>query len=191
MARSIILPGLGGSGPAHWQTLWQARDPEARRFAPESWSRPSLAGWLAALDRALAGGPGPALLVAHSLACLLVAHRAAGHGGAGIAGAFLVAPPDPAAPAFPPEAADFRPVPEAPLPFPALVVASSDDPYDPQGGAARLAAAWGAELVVAGALGHINAASGIGDWPQGAALLERFRQRLPGALRPRRADRAS
>src|SRR5918912_318125 len=112
MASTIILPGLGGSGPDHWQTLWQARDPAAPGLPP--------AGW---------GHPGP-------------------RGGAGIAGAFLVAPPDPASPGFPPEAAGFRPVPEAPLPFPALVVASRDDPYDSEGYGARIAAACRAARVV-------------------------------------------
>jgi predicted alpha/beta hydrolase family esterase len=29
-------------------------------------------------------------------------------------------------------------------------------------------------LIVLGALGHVNASSGLGDWPQGRALLDAF-----------------
>ncbi|MEK9804142.1 MAG: alpha/beta hydrolase, partial [Curvibacter sp.] len=40
--------------------------------------------------------------------------------------------------------------------------------------AAGLAADWGAELVDAGLAGHLNADSGLGDWPAGHALLQRL-----------------
>ena len=120
------------------------------------------------------------LLVAHSLSCLLVAHwvqeanssdeRA--HRLAQVSGALLVAVPDPGAKAFPPEASGFRNPPARPLPFPALVVASSDDPYATTAYAQQQAAAWQADFVDVGACGHINAASQLGEWPQGWALLE-------------------
>ncbi|HRJ59973.1 MAG TPA: alpha/beta hydrolase, partial [Azospirillaceae bacterium] len=54
---TIILPGIGDSGPAHWQSLWQAQNPSYRRFAPGDWDRPQLADWLAALERALNAAP--------------------------------------------------------------------------------------------------------------------------------------
>ena len=190
MSATIILPGYGGSGDAHWQTLWQARDPAMRRFRPASWDAPELGDWVAALDRAVAEPAEPPLLVAHSLACLLVPHWAsrAGASRAGasraarpVRGAFLVAPPDPDGPEFPVAATSFGEVPRGGLPFPALVVASTDDPYAAPDFARRCAAEWGAGFVVAGALGHINSASGLGEWPQGAALLEAFRA---GTRRP-------
>jgi uncharacterized protein len=170
---TLILPGIGGSGEAHWQTLWQRSNPAFRRFQPTSWDQPELEDWLAALDRAVAESAGPPLLVAHSLACLLVAHWAA-RSTALVRGALLVAVPDPQGPEFPLEAASFGGAPERPLRFPALIVASTDDPYGSLEYVRGRAAAWNAGLVVAGALGHINAASGIGDWAQGAALLEAF-----------------
>ena len=118
-------------------------------------------------------------MVAHSPACLLVPHWAArvraSRAARPVRGVFLVAPPDPDGPGFPAAAASFRAVPRKKLPFPALVVASTDDPYAGLDFARRCAAEWGAGLVVAGALGHINAAGGLGDWPRGAALLEAFR----------------
>jgi predicted alpha/beta hydrolase family esterase len=57
------------------------------------------------------------------------------------------------------------------LPFPSLVVGSVDDPYATVDFARGLAADWGSDFVVAGALGHINADSGLGDWPQGRKFL--------------------
>lgn len=182
MAAIVTLPGIGGSGEAHWQSLWEASDPSMARFQPASWDQPELDDWIAALDRAVLAAAGPPLLVAHSLACLLVAHWAARReesAGVAVRGAFLVAVPDPDGPAFPTaEAATFRGVPELALPFPALVVASSDDPYGSLEHARRRAAAWGAGLVEVGALGHINDASGLGGWPQGRMLLQAFRAGL-------------
>lgn len=169
----IILPGIGNSGPAHWQTRWEQADPAFQRFQPASWDQPELEEWIAALDRAVAAQAQPPLLVAHSLACLLVAHWAARRETA-IRGALLVAVPDPDGPAFPAEAASFRGVPQRPLPFPALVVASTDDPYGSADHARGRAAAWGAGLVTLGAFGHINGASGLGDWALGRMLLEAF-----------------
>ena len=128
MAAVIVLPGYGGSGDAHWQTLWEARDPAMVRFRPASWDAPELADWIAVLDRAVAEADEPPLLVAHSLACLLVPHWAS-RAVRPVRGAFLVAPPDPDGPEFPAAASSFRAVPRGGLSFPALVVASMDDPY--------------------------------------------------------------
>ncbi len=171
----VIIPGYGDSGPQHWQTAWQHAHRDSVRFEPSSWDAPRLDDWLAALDRAVAKADSP-LLVAHSLGCLLVAHWASRGGSA--RGAFLVAPPDPAASVFPREAASFSAVPRAPLPFPSMLVASADDPYATVEHVAQRAEEWGSELVVIGPYGHINASSGIGDWPQGRTLFERFRATL-------------
>ncbi|WP_339108542.1 alpha/beta hydrolase [Thioclava sp. GXIMD4216] len=182
MTDIIILPGIGGSGPDHWQSLWQAEDPRMSRFEPSDWNRPDLADWLAALSRAIAEAPRPPVLLAHSLACLLVPHWAAA-GGAGIAGALLVAPPDPASSPFPDEAAGFAPVPLRPLPFPARVAISANDPFGSLDYGRNFAFSLGAELVEIGALGHVNAASGVGRWPQGRTLLSDFLAGL-GNTRP-------
>jgi membrane dipeptidase len=47
-----------------------------------------------------------------------------------------------------------------------------DDPYLPIELAPRLARAWGSEFVDLGRQGHVNVASGHGDWPEGERLLE-------------------
>ncbi|MGF1428078.1 RBBP9/YdeN family alpha/beta hydrolase [Kitasatospora sp. LaBMicrA B282] len=65
----------------------------------------------------------------------------------------------------------FGPIPLTPLPFPSIVVASSDDPYAGIERSRAFAAGWGSRLVEVGALGHVNSESGLGDWPQGRELL--------------------
>lgn len=145
------------------------------RFQPTSWDAPILDDWLAALQTAVAKASEPPFLVAHSLACLLVAHWSARQLGTPVKGAFLVAVPDPDGPAFPVEAAGtFRDVPDAPLRFPSVIVASEDDPYGTLAYSRSPANVWGAGLVVAGRLGHINGASELGAWQLGRMLFEAF-----------------
>jgi len=185
----LILPGINDSGPAHWQSLWEGSIPGARRVLQEDWDRPDCGAWVAALVRAVEdarqrvgeqGRQGGVFLVAHSLGCLLVAHAmAAGPSRDVLArhvrGALLVAPPDPDAISFPTDIArGFDPLPLQRLPFPSVLVASQDDPYADFAFARRVAAAWGSELVDAGTRGHLNAESGLGDWPEGRGLLERL-----------------
>lgn len=171
----LIVPGIGGSGPEHWQSRWELTHPRWRRVEQRDWDNPVLEQWLAPLDSAVAQHGPTTILVAHSLGCLLVAHwacRAPSPTLPRVAAALLVAPPDPAGPSFPAQAATFGPTPSRRLPFPTLVVASTDDPYGSQAHAEHCARAWGSRFVCIGAAGHINACSGLGDWPQGLGLLE-------------------
>ena len=183
------LPGLDSSGPEHWQSYWERLDPSCRRVEQAEWDAPRCGDWVARLDAEIAGLEGPAVLVAHSVACALVAHWAAGAGAAGLArvrGALLVAPADPEAPSFPEGPTGFAPLPLARLPFASTVVASTDDEYVSLERAHELAAAWGSRFVHVGALGHLNSASRLGPWPEGFALLESLR-RPPPSIAPRPA----
>jgi predicted alpha/beta hydrolase family esterase len=181
----LIVPGLGGSGPEHWQTRWEALYPRHVRVAQRDWERPRRDDWLASLETAVAAAGEPVVLVAHSLGCALVAHAASRPYAPAIAAALLVAPADVDSPAHTPsETRDFAPLPLLPLPFPATVVASQDDPYATLARARAFASAWGAEFVDAGPRGHLNAASGLGDWPEGRRHLEALLARAP-ALDPR------
>ena len=177
----VVLPGIGGSGEGHWQTLWGQVHPRMRRFRPGSWDAPVLEDWMLALYRAVQAASDPPLLLAHSLACLLVAHWQHSSS-ASVSGAFLVAVPDPASAVFPPEAAEFANPPQSRFRFPSLVVASCNDPYGTVQYARTQAAHWQSDLVEVGALGHINAASGLADWPQGRDLFGAFASRV--AQRP-------
>lgn len=173
MTALVCLPGIYDSGPAHWQTLWEAADPSIVRFAPSDWDEPRVDDWVSALDAVVGAAGGPPVLIAHSLACLLVPIWAA-RSSLPAAGALLVAPTDPQGAAFPVAALEFADFPRAPLRFPALVVGSLNDHYATAEWVHGYAHDLGADFVVAGALGHINADSGLGDWEQGRGLLDAF-----------------
>jgi len=167
--RILILPGLYSSGPEHWQSRWEAEHGFVR-VEQCDWETPDRQEWVETLDRAIAADASPVVLVAHSLGCCLVAHWAAAHRGP-VRGAFLVAPSDVEAEGFPAGVTGFAPMPTARLPFPSLLVASTDDEYLTLSRAEYFAKCWGARLEVLGPLGHINSASGLGSWPEGFALL--------------------
>ena len=169
----LILPGIGNSGPEHWQTLWEQIHPHCRRVNQRDWDGPLCEEWVSALDAAVTACSSPPVLVAHSLGCLLVAHWAR-RSAKPIKGALLVAVPDPDGADFPAEVRGFSPVPLRPFAFPNIVVASSDDPHGSLAYARRCAVAWGSEFVEIGKAGHINADSGLGEWTYGYTLLQKL-----------------
>jgi predicted alpha/beta hydrolase family esterase len=172
----LTVPGLNGSGPSHWQSLWEQSRPDTTRVELGMWSQPHRNAWVTKLDQAIRGAKPPIILAAHSLGCLAVAWWAELSGqpyGWPVAGALLVAPADVDRPDTSSELKGFGPSPKSPLPFPSIVVASEDDPWIAPEQARNLAAAWGSHFVSAGAYGHINAASGLGWWEEGQELLER------------------
>lgn len=170
----LVLPGIGNSGPQHWQTLWEQSQPDFRRVAQRDWDFPVCAEWVAAIEQAVRQAGPDVVLLAHSLGCLALAHWAAGEHSP-IRAALLVAVPDARGNNFPPQAAGFADTPEQAFPFRSTVVASADDPYGSPENAARLARAWGSRFVEIGQCGHINADSGLGAWPAGYALLQELR----------------
>jgi uncharacterized protein len=170
----LILPGWGDSGPEHWQTQWQQKNPSYLRVIQREWINVDPAEWIDTLDRCIQTRRKPVVLLAHSLSCTLVARWAA-LGRNNVAAAFLVAPTDvERRETCPPETWCFAPIPRARLPFKSMVVASSSDPYTSLANAALLADHWGSQFVNIGDAGHINVASGHGPWPEGEALLARL-----------------
>lgn len=172
----LTVPGLGGSGPSHWQTLWEQSRPDTHRVELGMWDSPHRNTWVTKLDQAIRQAQAPVVLAAHSLGCLAVAWWAELAGqpfGWPVAGALLVAPADVDRDDVRPELAAFHPTPVKPLPFPSIVVASSDDPWIAPDKARALAGGWGSFFVDAGPQGHLNAASGIGWWEEGQTLLDR------------------
>lgn len=174
----LILPGLYNSGEGHWQTIWERTLPNARRVQQKSWDAPDRQEWVAALDAALEDATEPVVIAAHSLGCALTAWWAATgnvakHGNR-IIGALLVAPPDVERDNFPAFVTGFSPMPRKPLPFPAIVAASSNDPWCTLDKAHGWARDWGAQWQEVGPRGHINAESGLGDWAQAREWLKSF-----------------
>ena len=179
--RILLLPGWLDSGPAHWQSRWE-RLYGWRRVEQNDWVWPKRGDWMARLEEVLLESETPAVLVAHSLGCLLVAAWAAhSQHTRRVRGALLVAPPDIEREDAPPNLHPWRPIPRRALPFAATAVTSDDDPYSAPERSARLAGEWGARQVGIGAAGHINGESGLAEWPAGATLVHALTQALTAA----------
>ncbi|MBU3694308.1 MAG: alpha/beta hydrolase [Rhodocyclaceae bacterium] len=196
MSTTLIIPGRNGSGPGHWQTWLESRVAGARRVTGIDWDQPAIQAWSGALVHQIDRAAGEVWLVAHSFGCL-AALLASARRPTRIAGAMLVAPADPelfnesglrdwSDPDALRDPAITRLLPHGPLPYPALLVLSGNDPWLRLTTGLTWASRWGARAVHIGTSGHINEASGHGPWPEGLALFERFRdahQDLPtGAL---------
>jgi predicted alpha/beta hydrolase family esterase len=163
--RVLIVPGLHGSGHEHWQTRWEQRYPAFERVVQEDWSQPDLGAWSRRVADAVGASKQPTLIVAHSFGCLASMHASSRVDMRHVAAALLVAPADPE---------KFRVahlVRGARLRCPSVVIGSANDPWMAADRAACWAREWGAGFVNAGTLGHINADSGLGDWPQGLTHL--------------------
>ncbi|MES2901755.1 MAG: alpha/beta hydrolase [Pseudomonadota bacterium] len=170
----LTLSGLWDSGSQHWQTLWERKHPEFKRVAHRDWNNPVCSEWVNELDAAIADCEGAPILVAHSLSCMLTAHWARSGSDLKIAGAFLVAPSDVEAASFPVDPNGFVPIPLQVLPFPSIVIASTNDPFLSVERGKQFAQAWGSKYVEIGEAGHVNGESGYGEWPEGEKMLLDF-----------------
>lgn len=170
---ALILPGIGNSGADHWQSQWEKANPYFMRIQQRDWDNPVCTEWLNTLENTLSRLGPNVILVAHSLACVLVAHWAENKKNK-IRGALLVAPPNPDGPNFPKEAIGFSPLPLTSLPFPSIVVASTNDPYGSIEFSKSVATAWGSHFICIGAAGHINSESGLGKWKEGFLYFEQL-----------------
>lgn len=177
----ITVPGLRGPVPEHWQTLLAARLPNVRAVQPLGRDNPSLAHRVAGLREAVEAATGPVIIVAHSAGVIVTAHWAARFAGSRgpVRGAVLATPPDLAQelPAEYPSLAalaecGWLPIPRQALPFPSIVAASGNDPLGDPVRIRALAAAWGSRVHDLGEVGHLNPASGYGEWPQADLLIK-------------------
>ena len=169
-ATVLLLPGLGNSGPDHWQTHWQ-RAFGYGRVEQEDWDTPHVNDWIERLHSRIVVNVQPKILVAHSLACCLIAHWSQSHSGP-VVGALLVAPSDVEGPNYPPGTVGFAPMPLGRLPFSSIVAASTNDPYVPLERGRQFAGAWGADYRLLGARDHVGSAAKLGLWAEGQALLD-------------------
>ena len=89
MSTYVIIPGLGNSGPEHWQTWFESQGPEFHRIQQQEWDAPDLDDWLMNIEHALEGQDlSQVVLIGHSLGCSSIAHWAKryGHTIKGVAG---------------------------------------------------------------------------------------------------------
>lgn len=172
----LIVPGLRDAAPQHWQTLLEARlQAEGRAVVsvpPMGREDLDCRAKVEAIERTAQGVQGPIVIVAHSGGCVMLVHWAQ-RTRRPVLGALLATPPDfeQAMPEGYPtiaqlQAGGWLPVPRAKLPFRSLVAASRNDPLGRFGRVAELAREWGSDLVDLGEVGHLNPASGYGEWPR-------------------------
>ena len=182
----LIVPGWQGSPAEHWQSPWQRLLPNSARVEQDDWMRPRQRDWVQRLEAAIERSAGPVILIGHSLGCVTIAHWASQAPAAlleRVRGALLVAPADVERAECPEPLRDFAPLPRRPLPFPALLVASDNDPAASAPRALALAQDWGAEATLLSGVGHINVKSGHRRWEQGFAWLYRLQRRIDEQIR--------
>ena len=167
----LTLPGIGGSGPQHWQSLWE-KEYGFARIEQQEWVTPFRDEWVANIQKTISRhDPPKVILVGHSAVCSAIAKWAERYQ-LMIKAALLVAPADPEAQTFPQGATGFAPMPLFKLPFPSIVVASSNDFYATIDRAKQFAGAWGSGFINIGDAGHINIDSGYGPWDEGLEILK-------------------
>jgi predicted alpha/beta hydrolase family esterase len=172
MTNYFIIPGLGNSGPQHWQTYFEQSGNHFQRINQQEWDAPVCDDWLANMDAVLSNYDlSTVVLIGHSLGCVTIAHWAVRFNKK-IKGTLLVAPSDIENPVYTFPAVGFAPIPTSKIGFKTIVVASTDDPWVSIERATLFANNWGSELINIGNAGHINAASGFGEWKQGLEILK-------------------
>jgi predicted alpha/beta hydrolase family esterase len=180
----LIVPGLRDAVDDHWQTLLQRDLRKAARpvasVLPMGRENLSCSARVAEIERTAQSIEGPIVAVAHSGGCIMLAHWARRTKRA-VRGALLATPPDfekPMPEGYPTmdalRAGGWLPVPRKPLPFPSIVGASRNDPLGRFSRVTALASDWGSEVVDLGSVGHLNPASGYGQWTKAESLIARL-----------------
>ena len=188
--RVLIVPGLHGSGPAHWQTWLQSRLPNAVRVEQRDWADADVQSWSARIAEVVAQAPDtPHVAVAHSFGCLALAHHLAQRhrplrddAAGGVQGALLVAPAEPDR---------FRlgeRLPAQELGVPSVLFASDTDPWMSADSARRWARSWGSRFVNLGDVGHINTDAGFGPLPRALRHTQALVQRIEQSRRVARVQ---
>ena len=174
MTNYLIVPGLGNSGPEHWQTYFQNSAPNFSRIEQSDWDTPTCEDWIRNMDAMITSYElSSVVLIGHSLGCSTIAHWSANYK-RNIKGALIVAPSDLEAPNYTFPTKGFSPIPLHKLYFNSIVVASSNDIWVSLERAKFFAENWGSEFINIGDAGHINTSSGHTNWEEGLTILKKL-----------------
>jgi len=172
---NINIPGLRNSGEDHWHTHFERSFPdEFVRIEQENWEVPDCEVWTNKMEKDLARYPyGDLILIGHSIGCMAIVkwYERFGHA---IKGSLLVAPSDAEREGYPAYITGFSPIPKTKLPFPTIVVGSTNDHVTTVERTREFAQDWGSQLVLLENAGHIEPKSGFGEWPQGIELIRKL-----------------
>jgi uncharacterized protein len=172
MTHYFIIPGLGNSGPEHWQTYFEKTSDTFHRIVQEEWDAPRCSEWVSTIDKAISGYDlSTVILISHSLGCVTIAHWANQYNKK-VKGALLVTPSDVESLQYTSPAKGFDPMPKNKINFPTIVVASTDDPWVSLDRAKFFADNWGSQFINIGKAGHVNVSSGNYKWEQGQEILK-------------------
>jgi predicted alpha/beta hydrolase family esterase len=172
MIQYFTLPGYGNSPAQHWQTHFEQQLSNCRRINQKRWTGVTCEDWTSEIEKTLKDlDTSETILITHSLGGIALAHWAAKHPKQ-IKGAMIVAPPDIDNPYMDLSLQSFAPIPLLPLPFPSVVVASTNDLWTSMERYKFFAESWGSKLVSIGDAGHINVHSGYGRWDGGLEILK-------------------
>ena len=191
-ATVLIVPGLRDHVAEHWQTLLAARlvslGIDVRTVPPMGRSDLDCGTRVGALEREANTIDGPVTLVAHSGGVLTVVHWAR-RSCRPIRGALLATPADfeqPMPDGYPTverlRDGGWLPVPRDRLPFPSIVAASRNDPLGRFERVAELGQTWGSCVVDLGPVGHLNPASGYGQWSRAEQFIRELSAQGAAAL---------
>lgn len=174
MTNYLIVPGLGNSGPEHWQTYFESTGKNFHRINQHDWDAPICKEWIETIDKEVSTFDlSTVILIAHSLGCAAIAHWATKYKRQ-IKGALLVAPSDPDSQQYTFPAKGFAPIPLNKINFKSIVVASADDIWVTLNRAKFFADHWGSEFIHIGNAGHINTSSGHTRWDEGLKILKKM-----------------
>ena len=173
MVNYFIVPGLGNSGEDHWQSHLERSENNFVRINQKDWETPDCEDWIETIDQAVSKVDlDTVVLVGHSLGCSAIVHWAKRFNRK-IKGAVLVAPSDVETEKYASfVTTGFNPAPKEKLNFKTILVASSDDEWVSLERARYFAECWGSEFINIGEAGHINMASGYGEWKEGERIIK-------------------
>ena len=173
MLNIVFVAGYGNSLGTHWQNAWCNVTTNSYWVEQSDWNDPECDDWVESLNDLLKTLHGPIVLVSHSLGGSTIVEWNKKYS-ANIVAAFMVAVPDVHSDYFPDAITGYQDLPITKLPFPSMLLASTDDPYASYERAEYFSKQWGSSLINVGSLGHVNVDSNIADWPEGYDLLNNF-----------------
>ena len=168
----VNIPGLHNSDENHWQSHFERSQPsDFIRINQLNWDEPDCETWITKIEEDLKDfNHSELILIGHSIGCMAILKWFEKYGHI-IKGALLVAPSDSERDSYPDYITGFSPIPNIKLPFPSIVVASTNDHVTEIRRSEQFASLWGSELTIVENAGHIEPKSGFGEWPKGLDLL--------------------
>ncbi len=174
MIKYFTIPGYGGSGNDHWQTYFDTKIDNCKRIQQDSWDHPVLEDWVDRINETLQDeNLAEVIVITHSLGGIAFLEWVKKYKKK-IKGAFLVAPPDIENPYEDLGLGKSVSIPQFKLPFPSIVVCSSNDHWMNIERSRYFANVWGSELSILDNAGHINGVSGYGEWNEGIEILKKL-----------------